>query len=99
MDRARARGAAKRGGGHRRLDLALSNLPVGQAPVELLDLDEALDRLAVEAPEKAELVKLRFFGGLTLEQAAKVLGISSSTADRHWSYARVWLFAAINGDL
>ena len=99
VERARARGAAKRGGGHQRLDLNISSLSVAEVPIELLDLDEALDRLAEEAPDKAELVKLRFFAGLTLPQAAAVLGISLTTANRHWSYARAWLFAAMRGKL
>ena len=59
-------------------------------------LDEALSRLAAEDPTKAELVKLRFFGGLSVEDAGRVLGISRATADRYWSYARVWLYSALN---
>ena len=62
---------------------------------DLVALDEALARLALEDPMKADLVKLRYFTGLTIEQAAKVLGISRATADRYWSYARSWLFHEI----
>jgi RNA polymerase sigma factor (sigma-70 family) len=62
---------------------------------ELLALDEALTQLAVAAPRKAELVRLRYFAGLTLEQAAELLGISRATADRHWAFARAWLFDAM----
>ena len=58
-------------------------------------LDEALDRLAHEEPAKAELVKLHYFAGLSLEEAGKVLGIAPRTAKRHWAYARAWLYAAI----
>ncbi len=91
IDRARARGRDKRGGGRRRIDLrqpiAVHDLPSD----DLLDLNEALDALAVEDPGKAELVKLRFFGELSVEEAASVLGISRATADRHWAYARAWL--------
>jgi DNA-directed RNA polymerase specialized sigma24 family protein len=68
------------------------------APVpddELLALDEALQKLDAEEPEKARLVELRYFPGLTGEQAAEVLGISPTTADRHWAYARAWLGARI----
>ena len=59
--------------------------------VDLLTLDDALTRLAAEAPAKAELVKLRYFAGFTSEEAASILGISSRTADRTWAYARAWL--------
>jgi len=69
-----------------------------QVPAGLLELDEAIERLAREAPEKAELVKLRFFVGLTLPQAAAALGISTSTADRHWAYARAWLYAELSDE-
>jgi RNA polymerase sigma factor (TIGR02999 family) len=100
VDRARARGAAKRGGDRKRLDLLeLAQLPADSVSHEVLDLDEALTRLAQEEPEKAELVSLRFFGGLTLAEAAAVLGISLSTADRYWAYARAWLLAAMEGEV
>ena len=62
---------------------------------DLLALDEALDKLAREEPGKAELVKLRFFAGLTMPEVAEVLGISLATAERHWTYARTWLFAEL----
>ena len=92
IDRARAKGRDKRGGNGKRLDLrgevAVHDLP----PDDLLDLADALDALAAEDPAKAELVKLRFFGGLSVEDAAAVLGISRATADRHWAYARAWLY-------
>jgi DNA-directed RNA polymerase specialized sigma24 family protein len=61
-------------------------------------LDEALARLAQVAPEKAELVKLRFFAGMTIPEAATALGISHATAERHWTYARVWLYSELDGD-
>jgi RNA polymerase sigma factor (TIGR02999 family) len=92
IDHARAKGAAKRGGSLRKPQLDASHLTLGNVPAELLDLDESLGKLGQEDPVKAELVKLRFFAGLTLDQAAKVLGISPATADRHWSYARAWLY-------
>jgi RNA polymerase sigma factor (TIGR02999 family) len=91
VDRARAKARDKRGGGRRRLDLrqeiAVHDLP----PDDLLDLTDALDALGTEDPAKAELVKLRFFGGLSVEEAAGVLGISRATANRYWTYSRAWL--------
>jgi RNA polymerase sigma factor (TIGR02999 family) len=90
VDRARSKGRAKHGG-RRRLDLR-QPIPVHDLPPDdLLDLAEALDALAAEDPARAELVKLRFFGGLSVEEAAAVLGVSRATADRHWTYARAWL--------
>jgi RNA polymerase sigma factor (TIGR02999 family) len=97
IDRARAKGAAKRGGGRRQVELDSSSLMLDAVPPEILDLDEALGRLAEEDAAKAELVKLRFFAGLTLEQAATLLGISPTTADRHWAYARAWLYNDLTG--
>lgn len=62
---------------------------------DLLALNEALTRLAAEDPAKAELVKLRYFAGLSIEEAARALDISAATAKRHWAYARAWLFRAV----
>jgi RNA polymerase sigma factor (TIGR02999 family) len=91
IDRARAKGRVKRGGDRTRLDLR-QPIPVHDLPPDdLLDLTDALAALAAEDPAKAELVKLRFFGGLSVEEAAEVLGISRATADRYWAYARAWL--------
>ncbi|MCH7774569.1 MAG: hypothetical protein IH784_09225 [Bacteroidetes bacterium] len=59
--------------------------------IDVLAIDEALTELAAKHPDKAELVKLRYFAGLTLDQAAAAIGVSSATADRHWKYARAWL--------
>jgi RNA polymerase sigma factor (TIGR02999 family) len=91
IDRARAKGRHKRGGDRKRLDLRQPTPVHDLSPDDLLDLTEALDALAAEDPAKAELVKLRFFGGLSVEEVATVLGISRATADRHWAYARAWL--------
>src|SRR5262245_2708535 len=90
VDHARARNAAKRGGG-RRVALEADRLVDPPPDNELEALDEALSRLAVEQPQLAELVQLRRFGGLTLEQCAEVLGVSARTADTWWAYARSWL--------
>ena len=95
INRARDRGRLKRGGGWRRLRLEHLNLSLAEPPDELLVLNEALDRLAQEDPACAELVKLRFFAGLTLDQAAKTLGVVRRTADRYWAFARSWLYAAL----
>jgi len=92
IDRARARGAVKRGGGAQRIRLDPDLLTLDAVPPEIIDLDEALTKFAREEPDKAQLVKLRFFAGLTLRQAAAVQGISLTTADRHWAYARAWLY-------
>ena len=92
VDKARHRGRLKRGGERNRVDLNELSLTVDEPPDELLALDEAMIRLAEAHPEKARLVNLRYFGGLTHEEAAQALGISTSTADRHWAYARAWLY-------
>ncbi len=98
IDRARARGSDKRGGGRRRLKLfdLGSQLTIEDIPAELVDLDEALSRLAAEAPEQAELVSLRFFCGLTITEAAAVLEISKTKANRYWSFARAWLLKKLD---
>jgi RNA polymerase sigma factor (TIGR02999 family) len=92
VDNARRRGRLKRGGGATRVDLDTAGLTVDQPPDELVALDEALAKLAEQHPEKAQLVKLRYFAGLTIEEAAQALGIGTSTADRHWAFARAWLY-------
>jgi RNA polymerase sigma factor (TIGR02999 family) len=97
VESARRKRRLKRGGGRQRLDLAQVEA-VADAPSEdLLALDEALDLLAEEDAAKAELVKLRFFAGLTVEEAARCLGVSRATADRHWAYARAWLYDRLRG--
>jgi RNA polymerase sigma factor (TIGR02999 family) len=95
VNRARDRGRVKRGGGWRRLHLDQIDLSVADPPDELLILSDALDRLAEEDPTCAELVKLRFFAGLTLEEAAATLGVVRRTADRYWAFARSWLYDAL----
>lgn len=91
VDRARQRKALKRGGDRRRLRLDQLHVAAEETPAEFLALHEALDMLAIEHPRKAKLVKLRFFAGLTNQQAADALEISPSTADNDWAYARAWL--------
>lgn len=92
IDHARSRHRAKRGGGRQRVELDGLELSLNDPPEELLALDEALTALAAEHPDKARLVNLRYFAGLTHEEAAQALGVSSSTADRHWAYARAWIY-------
>ena len=97
IDRARHKQTRKAGGGRRRLDL--DNIEPALAEENgdrLLALDEALRQLEAEDPHKAELVKLRFFAGLTAVQAAAALGISTSTVEKDWAYARSWLRVAID---
>jgi RNA polymerase sigma factor (TIGR02999 family) len=97
IDRARHKQTRKAGGGRRRLDLDDLEPALEEGNGDrLLALDEALRQLEAEDPRKAELVKLRFFAGLTAEQAAAALGVSTSTAEKDWAYARSWLRVAID---
>jgi RNA polymerase sigma factor (TIGR02999 family) len=91
VERARARGSVKRGGGRERLEL--EDLPVAcpERPADLLALDEALTRLAAVEPQAAELVHLRYFAGQTMGDAAKLLGLSLRSTHRLWAYAKAWL--------
>jgi RNA polymerase sigma factor (TIGR02999 family) len=98
VESARAKGRLKRGGGNKREQRDLDALVAGGCPENLLALHDALDRFAAHDPVKARLVELRFFAGLTLEQAAECLNISLSTADRSWRYARAWLYTAMAND-
>ena len=95
VERARSKKCVKRGGGTRRVDLNDALLAVEASPDGMIAMDEALTRLADEDAEAAKLVKLAYFGGLTLEQAAEVLGMSHRNAYRHWAFARAWLYKAI----
>lgn len=97
IDQARRKLRPKHGGDRMRIDLDELALPsAGDRAEILLALDEALNALATVEPAKAELVKLRYFAGLTLEEAAACLGVSLATAKRHWTVARAWLFAALS---
>jgi RNA polymerase sigma factor (TIGR02999 family) len=98
IDRARQKLAARHGGGQDRVDVDQIEIAASaENEDELLAVHEALDQLANEDPEKAELVKLRFFAGLTLQEAGAVMGISERTAKRHWAYAKAWLYDSIRG--
>ena len=97
IDRARARNAEKRGGAAARIDFDPNQLEQSPDENERLEaLHEALERFEKLEPEKAELVKLRYFAGLKIREAAEVLGISTATADRQWAYARAWLQSELN---
>jgi RNA polymerase sigma factor (TIGR02999 family) len=96
IDRARHKRAVRHGGSVEQVPLEGREISCGMEDEQLLAMHEALDRLAQVDAEKAELVKLRFFAGLTTEQAAKVLGISEPTAKRYWAYARAWLYREMN---
>jgi RNA polymerase sigma factor (TIGR02999 family) len=98
VNHARDRSRLKRGGGRRRVDLDRLTGLAAASDDDLLGLDDALDRLAKDYPVAAELVKLRFFGGMTLGEAAEALGLPRRTADRHWSFARAWLADALAGE-
>lgn len=95
VEQARRRLSAKRGGALARTALDPEQIAAPAPDEELLALNEALDKLAGAHPEKAALVKLRYFAGLSADDAAAALGISPSTADRHWAYARAWLKRAM----
>ena len=92
VNHARDKSRVKRGGHLRRIDLKKIEIAVETPENDLLALNEALDRLAEENEECADLVKMRFFAGLSVDEAGTALGISPRTADRHWAYARAWLY-------
>lgn len=95
IENARRKRRLRHGGGRNRFDLNAISAVAEQPGDDLLALDEALSRLETEEPEAAAVVKMRFFAGLTAEQAAEEMGISLRTANRHWAYSRAWLFEAI----
>ena len=98
VDHARHKKSQKRGGAHQRVELESLDAVAGEPPEYLIRLDDALTKLAQQDPEVAELVKLRYFGGLTMEQAAEIKGISRRTAGRYWNYARLWLYREVTAE-
>ena len=96
VDNARRKLTIKHGGALNRRALPEADVAADAPLVDLITLNEALDRFAQEAPEKCHLVQLRYFAGLTLQQAADAMGLSRSTADRYWAYARAWLLASMS---
>jgi RNA polymerase sigma factor (TIGR02999 family) len=97
VDRARARRMVKRSGRWARVTLDEGARAASPVSVDVLDLDAALTRLAAFDPRRCELAELRFFGGLSLEEAGEALGISIATAERDWQAARAWLFKELRG--
>ena len=91
VDSAKRRNSAKRGGGIERVSLEEEQIVAPSSSIDLIALDDALNKLAAQDSRKAELVKLRYFAGMTLREAADALGISESTADADWAYAKSWL--------
>jgi RNA polymerase sigma factor (TIGR02999 family) len=98
IDSARRKASLKHGGRRQRVDLDSACAATEPPSLDLLALDEALSKLATSEPAKAELVKLRYFAGLTMPEAATVLGVSLATAERHWTFARSWLYAELNDE-
>jgi len=98
LNRARDKGRLKRGGRLKRIDLEKIDIATDSPEEDLLVIDEAIEQLAAENQECGNLVKMRFFAGLSVNDAAKALGISPRTAKRHWAYARAWLFDALRPD-
>ena len=98
VDQARRKQADKRGGKGQRVSLDAADIGFTSPAEVLLDIDDALTRLAAEDPEAARLIQLRYFAGLSIEDAAEVVGISRSTAYEHWAYARVRLKTLLDGD-
>ena len=97
VNHARDRSAQKRGGAAQQVTLSMLEAPSGRADVDLIALEDALGRLAAQDPRKSRVVELKFFGGLTTEEIAEVLQISGATVEREWSFARAWLYDAIEG--
>jgi RNA polymerase sigma factor (TIGR02999 family) len=98
VEQARRRNTMKAGGGRHRVELSDVDLEVNAPGIDLLALNEALDKLETKDSRKAQLVKLRFFSGLTIEQAAETLRIATSTAEADWAYAKCWLRAEMSED-
>ena len=91
VDHARRRGAARRGGDQYRISLTRAERVAGKQDVDLVCLDDALTQLATTHPEHSRVIELRFFGGLTIEETAEVLGLAHATVERHWKFAKAWL--------
>lgn len=91
VDHARAQRAEKRGGGQFRLSISKADQFGSDPDVDLIDLSDAMSKLAIQYPQHSQIVELRYFGGLTIEETSEVMGISHATVERHWDFARAWL--------
>lgn len=98
VNHARDRAAGKRGGGAEAVSLGLMEAVAGVEEIDLIALEDALGRLGAQDERKGRVVELKFFGGLTIEEIAEVLGVSGATVEREWAFARAWLFDAIEGN-
>jgi RNA polymerase sigma factor (TIGR02999 family) len=98
LDHAKARSREKRGGNRRRIPLSIADVAESWNFQETLSLDDALRRLNEQRPEIGEVVRLRFFAGLSIEETAGVLSVSQATVKRRWEYGRTWLFRDLNSD-
>ncbi len=98
IENARRKKSLKRGGDRDRVEIEMDDLATEFNDDQLVRLDEALERLAVEDPVKAKLIELRFFGGMSVEQSCEILGISRATSHRYWNYARAWLFVQLSDE-
>jgi RNA polymerase sigma factor (TIGR02999 family) len=98
VNHARDRLADKRGGGAEHVPLTLAGEGIGAEEVNLLDLHDALDRLTESDPRKGKIVELKFFGGLTTDEIAEMLNVSTATVERDWKFARAWLYRAVSGE-
>jgi RNA polymerase sigma factor (TIGR02999 family) len=98
IDRARQKRSQKRGAARKRLDIDAIDLVTRASPDQLLAIDDALAKLDRKDPSAARLVEVRYFAGLTVEEAGKALGMSTATAYRHWKYARAWLYSELLGN-
>jgi RNA polymerase sigma factor (TIGR02999 family) len=96
VEHARKKARGKRGGGLSRIDVDAAGLVTAVTPDQLLAVDEALGRLAEEDPTAAQLVRLRYFAGLSVQDAGRAIGVPSTTAYRHWNYARAWLHSELH---
>ena len=95
IEKARYRSAQRHGGGLEQVDVSVLDVVSSQSDEQLFAVNEALDKLAAQSPEKAELVKLRYFVGMTIAEAAEALGMSEPAARRQWAFARAWLYREI----
>jgi RNA polymerase sigma factor (TIGR02999 family) len=95
IENARRKSRLKRGGGQLRLDVDQLELAAATPDDKMLLIDEALERLQADDPEKAQVVILKFFGGRTNQEVAETLGVTERTVERHWAYAKAWLFRSI----